>query len=112
VNGGPWHAFDADQNWMVRLDDARGLMAGRNEVRFVAVDVDGRVSAAAQRQLQRTIRAPLMVRVEGAGSVTPSFLGETQRVLGVEYTIEAKPKPGHLCRNGAVRMARSQSCGS
>jgi hypothetical protein len=96
VNGGPWHGFDAKQNWMVRLDDARGLQPGRNEVRFVAVDAEGRVSNAAQREIRRTVPAPLIVRVEGAGTVTPSFLGETQRVLGAEYTIEAKPQPGHL----------------
>jgi hypothetical protein len=96
LNDGPWHAFAAARRWSVKLDEVRGLLPGRNLLRIVSVDIDGRESAVAERKFEVIVRAPLTVAIEGAGAVTPSFLGTTTRVIGRDYTITATPAPGYV----------------
>ena len=109
VNDGPWHYFPGGAKWRLTLDSVRGLQPGRNQVRFAAFDLDGRESEPAIRTVQRTVRGPLIVRVEGPGTVTPSFLGQTERVLGQDYTIIAKPKPGFVLQEWRTDFGSSRA---
>jgi hypothetical protein len=94
LNSGPWHALAGTAAWSFALTPAKGLQAGTNIVRVRATDVEGRRSAMQTRSFKRVVRAPLVVTIEGAGTVTSGFLGTTQRFVGQDYIIEATPAPG------------------
>jgi hypothetical protein len=67
-------------------------------VSVVAVDSDGRESVEVRRRVTRVIQRPLTVLIQGAGTITPGFLGTTSRTVGQQYTIDAIPAPGWVFR--------------
>ncbi len=94
LNEGIWHLLPGTAQWSVTLDALRGLRAGPNTLRVQATDTDGRESAVVTRTFSRLYARPLTVSIEGAGTVTPGFLGTTARAVGQQYTIDARPAPG------------------
>jgi hypothetical protein len=98
LNGGSWHLLPGRELWRVSLDSLRGLIGGQNLVSIVAIDTAGRESIETRRQFTRVIQRPLIVNVQGSGTVTPGFLGTTSRTVGQRYTIDAKPAPGWVFR--------------
>lgn len=67
------------------------LVPGSNVIRVRSKNASGEILAQATRTVRYVVLTPLMVSVEGTGSVTDGFIGQTQRELGVRYTISAKP---------------------
>jgi hypothetical protein len=94
VNFGPWHALPETTSWSFVLNDTKGLSAGQNTVTVRAFDLDGRESSNVKRHFRRIVKTPLTVSIDGAGTVTPGFLGVTTRTIGQDYTIVATPAPG------------------
>ena len=78
------------------LDNLRGLSAGANTILVRAIDADGFASRSVSRQINVRQFAPLTVGIEGAGNVSPEFLGTTRREVGVLYTISARPARGQI----------------
>ncbi len=89
-------ATGATPAFSILLDERRGLRLGANQVQLRAQDLAQRTSAIVVRQFNHTPQAALTLAVEGSGSVTRGFLGETQRVLGQTYTLTATPGRDHL----------------
>jgi hypothetical protein len=98
LNGGSWHLLPGRETWRVSLDSLRGLIGGQNLVSIVAIDTAGRESIETKRQFTRVIQRPLIVQIQGSGTVTPGFLGTTRRTVGQRYTIDATPAPGWVFR--------------
>ncbi|MES2572689.1 MAG: lamin tail domain-containing protein, partial [Verrucomicrobiota bacterium] len=98
LNDGPWHLLAGTAQWNVSLDSLRGLVAGGNTLKVVAVDVDGRESLPATVRFNRVLVRPLKVSITGAGTVSPGFLGTTQRTVNRSYSMVAKPAPGWIFR--------------
>lgn len=96
VNFGPWHTLPQKRNWSFRLTPVKGLQAGSNTVRVVARDVDGRESGIARRTFRRIVHAPLTVSIRGSGTISPGFIGTTDRIVGQRYTIVATPAQGFI----------------
>ncbi len=68
---------------------------GEHTVFVRAIDVNGNESDLISRTFTYVVMRDLTVVVNGAGSVTPDFLGTTPREMGESYSIEATPAPGH-----------------
>ena len=107
LNGSPWRTLTAMPaltlgelprafSFSTTLDDLRGLIAGENTVLVRAIDADGFASRAVSRKIKVRQFAPLTVGIEGAGTVTPEFLGTTRREIGVLYTVKARPARGQI----------------
>ena len=109
LNGTEWRDFPAEAKWSLTLNELRGLLPGQNQVRVVAVDVDGRVSPEASRRFERVVRSPLSVAIEGAGTISGGFLGTTDRVLGRNYTIAATPAPGWIFAEWRELFSRDET---
>lgn len=95
INGNEWHALPGSEQWSVALP-ADALAAGDNYLQVRAEDVDGRLSEIVEPIFSRRFPGTLRVTVEGAGTVTPGFLGVTERIIGNTYSITAKPAPGYI----------------
>jgi hypothetical protein len=89
-------ASGATTSFSILLDERRGLRLGANQVQLRAQDLAQRTSTIVVRQFNHTPQAALILAVEGSGSVTRGFLGETQRFLGQTYTLTATPGRDHL----------------
>jgi CotH kinase protein/PA14 domain/Lamin Tail Domain/Fn3 associated len=96
LNGGLQHRFTGAAQWSLDLPHAFGLVGGTNELYMHAVDVDGRITETVKHLFSRQYPSPLTVELEGAGSLSPGFLGVTTRTVGKEYKIIAKPAPGFM----------------
>jgi uncharacterized protein YkwD len=73
-----------------------GLQPGVNTVRVRTLNSSGGVARETSRSVRMVVLKPLTVSVDGPGSVTPGFLGVTQREVGVAYTIAAIPQAGNI----------------
>lgn len=96
VNGNAWHALPGGPSWSVLLPAHDALGAGDNYLQVQAEDEDGRLSPIIERVFSRRFPGTLRVTIEGAGTVSPSFLGLSTRIVGQSYTITATPAPGYL----------------
>jgi hypothetical protein len=109
LNGGPWRPLTLTAKPLVsgqpqtvtfatNLDDHRGLFAGENTLLVRAVDSDGVTSRIVTRRFSLRQFALLTVEVQGAGAVSPEFLGTTRREVGKTYTVRATPGRGHILK--------------
>ncbi len=73
-----------------------GLKPGVNTVRLRTTNSSGAVAREAARSVKLIVVKPLVVAVDGEGSVTPGFLGTTQREINVPFTISALPRAGSI----------------
>jgi uncharacterized protein YkwD len=73
-----------------------GLKPGVNTVRLRTTNTSGAVAREATRSVRLIVVKPLVVVVDGDGSVTPGFLGTTQREVNAPFTISAVPKAGSI----------------
>jgi uncharacterized protein YkwD len=90
---GSFRAATGVANWTLAIDD---LAPGTNTVRVRSLDAGGSVLQEGTRSFRYAVLSPLLVAVEGSGSVTAGFLGTTQREIGARYTVTAKPATGWL----------------
>lgn len=81
------------KNWTLAVTN---LAPGTNTVRVRSLDANGGILKEATRTFRYAVLSPLLVEVDGSGSVAAGFLGTTQRELGMRYTITAKPATGWL----------------
>ncbi len=80
-------------NWTATVG---GLIAGANTLRIQSVSDNGSVLLEFTRAVRYVVLAPLIVAIEGNGSVTSGFLGTSQRELNANYSIAARPATGWL----------------
>jgi hypothetical protein len=73
-----------------------GLTPGPNTVRVRSLDGAGGTIKELTRTFRYIVLKPLVVGVEGTGTVTAGFLGTTAREQGMRYAITAKPAVGWL----------------
>ena len=81
------------KNWTLSISD---LAPGANTARVRSLDAAGRVLFEATRSFRYAILSPLLVEIEGAGSVSAGFLGLTQREVGAAVSITARPAAGWI----------------
>jgi hypothetical protein len=103
----------ASPAFSVPLDQRRGLRRGANQIQIRALDSALRSSPVLVRQFRHSPQASLRVAIEGQGSVTRGFLGETQRTLGETYRLTATPGRDHLFlgwrdQYGIIRSEQTQ----
>ena len=91
-----WHDLPAGAQWQVLVPEEQGLWEGANTLKVQAEDVDGRRSEVVTREFVRQIPSHLTVTVQGAGTVSPGYLGISDRAIGQTYTITAYPAPGFI----------------
>ena len=72
------------------------LSAGANILRVQSLAGDGSVLLETTLPVRFVVLTPLVVAVEGGGSVTSGFLGTSQREIGGGYTVAARPAAGWL----------------
>ena len=96
VNGGLRHRLPGSKNWSFIIPFEMGLWGGQNEISLMAEDEDGRVSEEIYPSFSRQYPATLIVGLSGAGTLSPGFLGITDKIVGKEYQITATPAPGYM----------------
>jgi hypothetical protein len=67
-----------------------------NTVRVRSLNASGGILKEATRSFRYAVPTPLLVEIDGSGSVTAGFLGTSQREAGLRYTVTAKPAVGWL----------------
>ena len=78
-------------NWIGEIP----LVPGRNAVRLRSVDQAGNKSAVLTRYYTYVITAPVVIRINGSGTVTPNLDGRSLQ-LGNIYTVTARPGLGQV----------------
>lgn len=73
-----------------------GLQPGMNTVRVRTTNSSGGVARETTRSVRLVIVKPLAVSIDGNGTVTPGYLGTTQREMGAALTIAALPRAGYI----------------
>lgn len=87
-----WTTASGAQSWNVSLNN---LAPGANTLHARSLDSAGAVLAESSRTFQYVVLRPLIVRIEGQGSVE-NFAGTTSRQVGNIYTITASAAEGWL----------------
>lgn len=110
LNGKSVHALPGSTSFSLLLDPVAGLVGGMNVLTMQAIDVDGRKSVFVEKYFNRQFPGTLSVTVTGAGTVSPGFLGQSERIVGKSYIIRAIPAPGYLFSHwdGAVGGGESE----
>ena len=88
-----WIAATGTTSWSITLT---GFQAGSNTVRVRSVDSTDAVLDQVSRTIRYVVLAPLNVQVLGRGSVSKGFEGVTEREVGRNYRITARPAAGAL----------------
>jgi hypothetical protein len=100
LNDERWRQITVSNNstlgFSTQLDERRGLKIGSNQIQLRVQDTAQRTSPILVRQFTYRPQALLTLQIEGAGSVTRGFLGQTQRWLGQTYTLTATPRRDFL----------------
>lgn len=96
INNGLRHRLQGSRKWSFIIPVEMGLKGGPNEIRLMAEDEDGRVSEEVYHAFNRQYPATLIVGLSGAGTLSPGFLGITQKLVGKQYRINANPAPGYM----------------
>lgn len=73
---------------------ANGLAAGANTLRVRSLDAAGNTIRELTRTVRRAVLKPLVVSIDGTGTVTKNFENTSQRELGATYRITATAGPG------------------
>jgi hypothetical protein len=73
-----------------------GLIPGANTVRVRTLDSGGGTIKELARTFRFVVLKPLVVSIEGSGTVTAGFLGTSQRELAARTTVTATPAAGWL----------------
>ncbi len=97
LNGGAWSpAASASQwtNWTALVT----LQPGSNVFRAYSVDPVGNHSVTNSAAIFYVTRSPLILLVNGFGTISHSFLG-TNLIVGTNYSVTASPKPNNLFSN-------------
>jgi Lamin Tail Domain/Fn3 associated/CotH kinase protein/PA14 domain/Divergent InlB B-repeat domain len=110
LNGGVRHRLPAGADWSLALiHDMDNLLGGPNTITAQAEDSQGLLSAPVSKPFNRQYRSPLIVTVNGAGSVTKGFLGYTMRTTGKTYTVTATPSKNFNFMNWAGVYSESKT---
>jgi hypothetical protein len=88
-----WQIADGIENWSATISN---FAPGQNTLRVRTITDEEEVGTIKTRQFTYVVWRPLTVSVEGMGSVTPQFAGETMRELAAEYTVKATPSKDWL----------------
>jgi len=106
LNNNGWTTAAGSNNWSALLN----LVPGTNTVQAYAVDNSGNVSLTNSVKINYVLSAPLMVRVVGAGSVTPNYNGALL-AIGTNYTMKATASNGFAFYywGGGVTMTTNKS---
>jgi exo-beta-1,3-glucanase (GH17 family) len=87
LNGGAWQAATtATTNWTATV----GLVPGLNTLRAFAVDMAGNVSRTNSVSFTYVLNAPLVVEINGKGTVRPNYNGQLLEI-GKTYRMRASP---------------------
>lgn len=71
------------------------LMPGTNVVAVRAFDLAGNVSVEARHAIISTVLSPLIVQIDGSGTVSPHYSGK-ELVVGRSYSLTARPTSGYV----------------
>ena len=102
VENGAWVTASGVASWSVTLT---GLLPGDNVLEVRSLAAAGLVLDEATRTVRYVVLSPLLVQINGSGSVTEGFAGTTPREIGRVYTITAAPAPGWLFASWSGSLA-------
>jgi hypothetical protein len=94
VNSGPWFVANGTANWQAPVQ----LQAGLNTIRAYAVDTTGNSSVTNSITVTYVVTAPLVLEINGSGTVTPNYNGQLLRI-GSNYTVRAQTRAGWAFTN-------------
>jgi Divergent InlB B-repeat domain/Glucodextranase, domain B/NHL repeat len=89
LNGGAWTLASGTNKWSSELS----LISGTNVIRAYAEDLAGNASPTNEVDLLYILSAPLTVKINGGGSVTPNLNG-VLLAIGNTYSMTAQAGPG------------------
>ena len=91
MNGGSFQAASGITEWQAALN----LAPGTNVLIARSLDLDGNSSATVERRFIYAPTAPLLLAVNGNGSIVPDLSGQSLE-LGATYVITAAPDAGNV----------------
>ena len=91
LNGGSFNAASGTSDWQAALN----LVPGTNLVIARSIDLDGNISATVERRFIYAPTAPLLLAVNGSGSIVPDLSGQSLEI-GTTYVITAAPEAGNV----------------
>ena len=91
LNGGSFQAASGITEWQAALN----LAPGTNVLIARSLDLDGNSSATVERRFIYAPTAPLLLAVNGNGSIVPDLSGQSLE-LGATYVITAAPDAGNV----------------
>jgi hypothetical protein len=94
LNRGVWRKADGTTAWGVTMP----LLAGSNEIKAYAEDAFGNRSLTNGINFTYVVTAPLTLRTNGLGTITPNLTGK-QLEIGTPQTLTAAPAPGWVLAN-------------
>jgi glucose/arabinose dehydrogenase len=94
LNGAAWTTASGTTNWTADLT----LVPGNNVLNTYAVDINGNISKTNSVTFLRVLLTPLVVQIEGSGSVNPNYNGQSLEI-GKSYTMTAKAAKGFAFSN-------------
>ena len=103
VNGGDWVAAAGTTNWTASMT----LAPGTNIIGAFAADTSGNVSATNQVSLIYVASAQLTVQINGNGTVTSNYNGQTLQIFKT-YSMKAAPGAGFAFTNWTGSVPTNQ----
>lgn len=94
LNNGTWALAEGTSNWSAALN----LIPGPNTLRAFAVDSSNTASSVVSNTLTFARLAPMVVQIEGDGTVTPNYNGQLLEI-GKAYCMVAKGNHGQVFLN-------------
>jgi len=92
VNGSGWNPAVSSNNWS-SWSSAVTLTPGTNTIAAYSVDTSGNVSLTNTAKVVYILSAPLTVRTNGQGAISPGYNGVSLE-LGADYSLTARPAAG------------------
>ena len=105
LGDGPFETASGTTDW----SDSFTLQPGRNTVRVRSIDSSGNESALVERNVIYVVNTPLIVELDGGGSVNPDLNGHLLEI-GKSYSLTAEATPGNIFShwNGDISSGATQ----